>query len=407
MKILPELYVKAGVSAPGKGKFMASAVTTVTNARAVLGGKIRSCNLRLSDGKIQGILPPGDAYGRVIDAHGALTVPGFLDACTRGALGISFNAAGAKDVRALRDFYASHGVTAFLPAITADSEEAMLRAAGAIAAAKSQLGCSQIAGIHLEGPFLSPQWRGDLPQEALRQPSYPIYRRLQDASGGLVTRVTLSPELPSAPELTGRLASEGVRVTLGYSGASYEEVMECVRAGALGVSCLFRAMPPLSREEPGILGAALEQDLFCELLCDPGFLPPALTRLVLRAKGPFRTVAVTGSEAPAGLAEGLYRLRERPVALRDGALRSLGGGSWAGSVLTADRLLKRLMEITGLPVEQCLPLLTEAPARMLGLGHRKGSLEVGKDADLVFLDKEYRVRATISQGAVIYDASVI
>ena len=384
---------------------MANTVVTVTNARALLGGKMRNCNLRISGGKLQGVLPPGDAYGRVLDARGMLVVPGFIDVHTHGALGISFNGADPKEIRTLRDFFASHGVTSFLPTITADCEETMLRSVQAISEAKNRLGCSQIAGIHLEGPFLAPQWCDCFPKESLRQPSYPLYKRIQDASGGLVTRVTLSPELPNAPHLTQGLSGEGVRVSLGYSGASYQEVMECVRAGASGVTSLFQAMPPLSREAPGLLAAALEQDLFCEVLCDPGFLPSPLVRLVAAAKGPARMVAVTGSLSPTGLSEGLYRLGDRTVALREGSLRYLEEDAWAGSILTADRVLRNLMEITGQPLEACLPFLTEAPARMLGVGHLKGSLDVGKDADLVFLDKQYRVRLTMSQGSVIYNAA--
>ena len=379
---------------------MTGEISTVANVRALLGGKFRRCSLRFSDGKIQGILPPEEEpRGRTLDAQGALAVPGFLDACVRGALGTPVNEAGPRELLAMADYLAAHGVTAFLPTITADSEETMLRAAGAVAAASREPGGGAIAGIHLEGPFLSPDRCGDFPREALRPPGYPLFRRLQEAAGGLILRVTLAPELPGAPELTRRLTAEGVRVTLGYSGASYEETMACVRAGAVGFSGLFREMPPLSLEEPGILGAALEQDLFCELICDPGLLPPALMRLALRAKGPGRTVVSSACEAPAGLGEGLYTLRERPVALRGGTLTRLeAGGGWAGSVLTLDRMLERLSEATGLPPEGCVPLLTEAPARMLGLGNRKGSLEVGKDADLVLLGEGFRPLAAILRG---------
>lgn len=386
-----------------KGNYMAAIVTTVTNIRAVLDGKVRTCHLRISEGRIQGILPPGDAYGRVIDGHGMLALPGLIDAHVHGGWGVDLGAVTSpREVRTFRDFCASHGVTFFLPTLRADTEEHLLRAATAIGAA----GCPQIAGIHLEGPFLAEGWQGShIPKKFLREPDFALFSRIQEASGGIVNRVTLSPELPGAAEFTRRLTSEGVRVFLGHSGATYEQTMDCVRAGAIGITHIFHHTAPMSREEPGLVAAALEQDLFCEVICDTRCTPAPLLRLLLHTKGIGRTAAVTNGLSLTGLADGLYPLGERSAALRDGALTYLDDSSWAGSVLTAEEGLFRLGESVGLSLAQCLPLFSSSPARMLGLYHRKGSLEVGKDADLVLLDKNNRVRLTISQGDVIYDSA--
>lgn len=384
---------------------MAGTITTIINVRAVLDGKVRGCNLRISEGRIQGILPPGDAYGRVIDGHGMLGIPGLIDAHFHGAMGLSCSAiTEAREVRVLRDFCASHGVTSFLPTITAGPEEEMLKAAAAIGNAKKLMNCPQIAGIHLEGPFLAQGWQGsDIPAEYLQQPNYSLYRRIQDASGGIVTRVTLSPELPGAAELTQRLTSDGVRVFLGHSGASYQQAMDCIQAGAMGITHLFHHTAPMSSEEPGLVAAALEQDVFCEFLCDN--IPAPLLRVLLSTKGVARTAATTGCIFPAGQPEGLYQIGGRSAAMRDGSLTFLDDGQWAGSVCTAENGLLHLSQVTGLTFAQCLPLFSGTPARMLGLAHRKGSLEVGKDADLVFLDKANRVRFAIFQGNTIYDAA--
>lgn len=382
---------------------MAATIITITNIRAVLDGKVKACQLRISEGRIQGILPQGDAYGRVIDGHGMLAIPGLIDAHIHGGWGVDLGSVtSAREVRTLRDFCASHGVTTFLPTLSADTEEHLLRAASAIGSASSP----QIAGLHLEGPFLAPGWQGDhIPEKYLREPDYALYRRIQEASGGIVTRVTLSPELPGAAELTRRLTAEGVRVFLGHTGCTYEQAMACVRAGAVGVTHLFHHTAPMSREMPGLVAAALEQDLFCEVVCDDRCTPPPLLRLLLCTKGLSRTAAVTDSVPYTGLADGLYPMGERSAALRDGSFTYLEDGKWAGSIYTAEAGLFRLAEVTGLSFAQCLPIFSAAPARMLGLVHRKGSLEVGKDADLVFLDKNNRVRLTISQGDVIYDSA--
>ena len=365
----------------------------------------KPCNLRVSEGRIQGILPPGEAYGRVVDGHGMLVLPGLIDAHVHGGWGVDLGAVTSpREVRTLRDFCASHGVTTFLPALISDTEEHLLRAASAIGGAKRQ-GCHQIAGIHLEGPFLAEGWQGSVSKKLLRDPDYALFQRVQEASEGIVTRVTLSPELPGAAEFTRRLAADGVQVFLGHTGASYDQVMDCVQAGATGITHIFRHTAPMDQQSPGLVAAALEQDLFCEVLCDLDATPLPLFRLLLRAKGVARTVAVTASLSLAGLADGLYPLGERSAALRDGKLTYLDDESWAGSVLTADEGLWRLAAAEGLTFPQCLALFTSSPARMLGLAHRKGSLEVGKDADLVFLDKSRRVRLTMSQGNMVYDSS--
>lgn len=384
---------------------MAPIITTVTNIQAFLDGRPKSCNLRVSEGRIQGILPPGEAYGRVVDGHGMLVLPGLIDAHVHGGWGVDLGTVTSpREVRTLRDFCASHGVTTFLPTLVADTEEHLLRAASAIGGAKRQ-GCHQIAGIHLEGPFLAEGWQGAVSKKLLRDPDFALFQRIQEASEGIVTRVTLSPELPGAAEFTRRLTAEGVQVFLGHSGAGYDQVMDCVRAGAVGITHIFRHTAPMDQKSPGLVAAALEQDLFCEVLCDLDCTPLPLLRLLLRAKGAARTVAVTASLSLAGLADGLYPVGERNAALRDGKLTYLDDESWAGSVLTADEGLWRLAAAEGLAFPQCLALFTSSPARMLGLSHRKGSLEVGKDADLVFLDKSRKVRLTMSQGSMLYDSS--
>ena len=158
---------------------MAAIITTVTNIRAVLDGKIRTCHLRISEGRIQGILPPGDAYGRVIDGHGMLALPGLIDAHIHGGWGVDLGAVTSpREVRSFRDFCASHGVTFFLPTLSADTEEHLLRAASAIGSAT----CPQIAGIHLEGPFLAEGWQGShISKKFLREPDYDLFQRIQEA----------------------------------------------------------------------------------------------------------------------------------------------------------------------------------------------------------------------------------
>ena len=379
-----------------------AASMTITNARAVTGGRVAACNLRIAEGKIRGILPPGDTYGKTYDARGCLVLPGFIDIHTHGGCNVDFNNADPKDIRAARDFFASQGVTSFLPTVLADTEETMLRAVLAIAKARRSMGCTQIAGIHLEGPFLAAAYRGDLPQHLLQAPSYPAFKRLQDACEGFVRILTISPELPGAQELIRRLSNEGIRVSLGHTGADYETAVAAIEAGAVSSTHTLNAMAWMSPSSPSVAAAVLESDIFCEAICDGRHLHPAILRLLIKAKGLRRVVSVTDSTMAAGLSDGVYRLGSVEVVVRGGDARLLSSGERAGSTLTMLASLRNLMKFTGLPVEQAILPLTENPARLLGISHQKGSIEVGKDADLVVLDSNWKVRTTFSQGEVLY-----
>lgn len=379
-----------------------AASITIINTRAVTGGRVTACNIRLADGKIRGILPPGDAYGKTFDAKGGLVLPGFIDLHTHGAMGVDFNTAKAKEIQATRNFFAAQGVTTFLPTILADTEENMLRAVLSVAKARGALGCTQIGGIHLEGPFLAHHCVQDLPPQLLQTPSYPIYRRIQDACEGLVKMVTLSPELPDAAALTGRLSGESVRVSLGHTQANYEDAVAAIEAGAVGVTHFLDTIPWMTPENPGLCSAALEHDIYCEMLFDGQTFHPAMLRLILKIKGLHRLIATTGSMMATGLRDGPSYLGAAEVKVQGGQSRGVRSGQRVGTTLTMLQVLHNLMELTTLPIEQAILPLTENPARLLGISHQKGAIDVGKDADLVILNQNWQVSTTFSLGEVLY-----
>lgn len=375
---------------------------TITNTRAVVDGTIKSCNLRVTDGKIKGIVPAGDTYGKTYDAKDQLVLPGFIDIHTHGCNGIDFNNVDQNGVRTARDFYASRGVTTFLPTVRTDTEETMLRAILSIVKAKNSLPCPQVHGINLEGPFLASAWRGSMEEDCLQPCSYQLFKRLQDASGGNIKVTTISPELEGAAQLIRKLSIEGVRVSLGHSGADYEAAEAAVEAGAISCTHLFQSMSMMTPLSPSISSAMLESDCFCEVVCDPSVMHPAMLRLLLKVKGLGRLVAVTDSIMACGMAEGLYHLGNADVVIRKGAAETLHGQANIGSMLTANEALRNILEATGLPLPKAVTMLTETPARMLGIFHAKGSLSVGKDADFTVLDDNYNVIATFSEGEMIY-----
>ena len=196
---------------------------------------------------------------------------------------------------------------------------------------------------------------------------------------------------PAAREL-------GIVTAIGHSGADYDTAMAAIAAGAAAATHTFNAMQLLHQHRPAILGAVLESDVYCEAICDRRHLHPGIVRLLLKTKGLDRVAAITDSIMAAGLPDGNYHLGVNEVVVEAGDAKLVSDGTRAGSTLTQDTALRNLLEDTGRPLEEVLPLLTENPARLIGVFDRKGSIADGKDADLVVLDGENRVEAVFLRG---------
>ena len=187
-------------------------------------------------------------------------------------------------------------------------------------------------------------------------------------------------------------------MAMGHSGADYDTAMAAIQAGTAACTHTFNAMAPLHQHRPAIIGAALESDVYCEMICDGLHLHPAIVRLLWKTKGPQRLVAITDSIMAAGLPDGNYHLGVNQVVVEKGDAKLASDGTRAGSTLTQDRALRNLLSFTGLSLEEILPVLTENPAKLIGVYDRKGSIEDGKDADLVVLDEQNQVADVFLQG---------
>ncbi len=356
--------------------------------------------LRLSGGKLH-LLPPDAPLGpgQVKDAADRRIVPGFLDIHTHGAVGVDVNGASAEDLETISRFMAGNGTTAWLASILTDTQDQtewcirQMREHQVRPSAGAEL-----LGIHLEGPFLAKEYKGAMPEHLLQANNLPLVRRYQELAGGRIRYITLSPELPGAVEMIPALRELGITVAIGHSGATYEQSMAAVRSGASAATHMGNAMRLLHQHEPAIFGAALESDLYCEVICDGRHLHPGTVRILLKTKGADRLVAITDSIMAAGLPDGSYHLGVNQVVVEDGDAKLASDGTRAGSTLTQDAALRNLLSFTGRPLEEILPLLTENPARLIGVFDRKGSIAEGKDADLVLLDSENRVDAVYLRG---------
>lgn len=303
-------------------------------------------------------------------------------------------------IDAIGSFLAAHGSGSYLATTMTAPLDATLRSLAGLAKLAEQkpaAGQARMAGIHLEGPFLSQTKRGVQPAEHLLAPDVATFDRLFDAAEGHVRLMTLAPELPGAVELAAHATSRGVRVSLGHSNATAAETRAAIAAGAVSATHTFNAMRPLEAREPGILGTVLSEDaLYAELICDGIHVAPEMVRLWWKAKGAERGILVTDAMSAAGMPDGSYQLGGFAVEVAHG--RAMARGVLAGSVLTLDRALANFMEFTGASLPEALRLVTLNPAAMTGLSEQAASLAVGQAASLVALDQTGKLVGSVVNG---------
>ena len=372
-----------------------------TNGRVYRDGQFRREDVLVEDGKLSfpGIPPEGC---RVVDLKGAMLVPGFLDLHTHGGDNVDVNAATAEDFAQISRFFARNGTTGWLCSILTDTEEQTLWSIGqAREAMAAPIAGARLLGIHLEGPFLSPEYKGAMPEHLLRKGDAALFRRYQQAAGGTVRYLTVAPEVEGVVDMIREISGE-VAVAIGHSGADYETAIRAIDAGARACTHTFNAMGLFHQHRPSIMGAVLERPVYCEAICDGRHLHPGTVRMLLACKGWDRVAAVTDSIQAAGLPDGRYKLGVNDVVVEDGDAKLASNGVRAGSTLTTGQALKNLVAFTGQPVERVLPLLTLNPARLIGMEERKGSIAPGKDADLVVLDDQLNVKQTYVSGVCVY-----
>lgn len=372
------------------------------NGSVFTDGAFRSADVLVSDGVVAAVGSGLEAHGETVDLDGRMLAPGFIDIHTHGGGGTDVNAADAEGFRRISRFFASNGTTGWLCSILTDTEEQTLRSIGSAMEAMDGPVCgARLLGIHLEGPFLSPQYKGAMPESLLRQGDAELFRRYQRAARGNVRYITVAPEVSGVVDMIREISGE-VTVAIGHSGADYETAIAAIDAGAKSCTHTFNAMALFHQHRPAIMGAVLERDVVCEAICDGRHLHPGTVRMLLACKGWDRVVAITDSIEAAGLPDGSYKLGVNDVTVRDGDAVLTETGVRAGSTLTTINALRNIVKFTGEPPERVIPLLTENPAKLIGLSG-KGQIKAGFDADFVVLDSDLTVHSTYVSGVRVYD----
>ncbi|NDL68271.1 N-acetylglucosamine-6-phosphate deacetylase [Anaerotalea alkaliphila] len=371
----------------------------VVGASLVLEDHILEDKALVFSDRVEGILDPEEAMrleGEVLTFQGHV-VPGFIDTHIHGAGGHDVMDGTPQALEAISGILPSSGTTAYLATTMTKAQEEILAALGNVRSFMDRqerefLG-AQVLGVHLEGPFLNPEYKGAQDGAFLQKPSMEWVGDWLD----ILRMITLAPEMDEGFRFIRSMAGKGAVLSIGHSGSSYETALAAYEEGVRHITHCFNAMTGLHHRKPGVVGAALAKPFTVEVIADGIHVHPGFLEAFIRLKTVDKVLLVTDAMRAAFLGEGTYDLGGQTVHVRDGACR-LEDGTLAGSVLRTDTALGNMRRHTGFHLEEIVRMLSLNPARKLGIDGRKGSIAPGKDADLVFLDRDLQVREVYIQG---------
>ncbi len=363
------------------------------------------CSVLVRDGTIEkvGRISRAD---QVLDAGGRILAPGLIDVHIQGAGGADTLDATPEALTTIARTCARFGVTSFLATTVYKPGQENRHLKVAAECVGHDLGGARLLGTHLEGPFISPQKRGMIQPDCLTLPSAALLDDIYASLGDTLKMMTVAPELPGSAEIVRLLLDHGTVVSFGHSKATYDETIRGFEMGITHVTHLFNAMASLHHRDPGPLAAIFERpDITCQVITDGVHIHPSVLRLAFNALGPKRFVTITDGMHALGLPDGHYVYNKLEYESKNGAAR-YKDGTLIGTALGLSQLLARLTQLTPCAVPDAIKTVTENAAQVLGLGQTKGTIAPGRDADLVILDKDLTVYATLVAGQVVYQRQV-
>jgi len=373
---------------------------------------IRNGTVLVEDGVIIGIETRDVDFpdAEVIDAAGHYVAPGFIDLHIHGGGGHDFMDGSAEAFLKIAETHARYGTTAMVPTtLTAEKEDLLQTLDCYEKANAANANGAQFLGMHLEGPYFALSQRGAQDPRYIRNPDPAEYEEVLAYSNS-ITRWSAAPELPGAIDFGKRLKQKGILAAVAHTDAIYEDVLEAFENGYTLATHLYSAMSGVTRRNAfryaGTIESAFLLDMDVEIIADGVHLPAPLLKLIVKIKGPDRIALITDAMRAAGMPEGESTLGSLKnglkVIVEDGVAKLPDRTSFAGSVSTADRLVRTMVNIADVSLLDAVRMASATPARIMGVHDRKGTLVAGKDADIVIFDADIRIQRTIIKGKTIY-----
>ena len=369
----------------------------------VAGEGVKKCTVEF-DETIRAIGETSTAE-EIVLPEDAIVLPGFIDQHIHGAGGSDGMDATIADYETIAKTVAAEGTTSFVITTMTQSVENITKAMQAVKEYREgEHDGARVVGIHLEGPFIAPAFKGAQPLDYVAKPDVDVFKAYNEASGNAIKIVTLAPEVEGAAELIAYLTENGIVSSIGHTGAKCADIEKAIESGASNITHTYNAQTALHHREIGTVGSAMLYDeLNCELIADTIHVSVPAMRLLIKNKPADKVSLITDAMRAKGIPDGVSELGGQVVYVKNGEAR-LEDGTLAGSVLRMNRAVQNTVEKVGVPFTKAVDFATINPARMLGIDKETGSIAVGKRADFTVINANYDVLYTVSGGKVIYKA---
>ena len=341
-----------------------------------------------------------EADGEVIDGEGCYAIPGMVDVHFHGCVGYDFCDGTEEAIAEIAKYEAAQGVTTIVPATMTLPEETLMEISKIAGNYKATEG-ADLAGINMEGPFISPGKKGAQASTHIVKPDIAMFRRLQEAANGLYRLVDIAPEVDGAMEFIEELKEE-VNISFAHTLADYDIAKKGYDLGANHATHLYNAMPPFSHRAPGVIGAAHDSaHCMVELITDGVHIHPSVVRTTFDMFGDDRVVLISVSMRATGMPDGEYTLGGQAVQVRGNRATLVEGGALAGSVTNLADCMRVAVKEMQIPLESAVAAATMNPAKSVGLYDKYGSITEGKVGNVVLLREDLSLKAVIQNGRVI------
>jgi N-acetylglucosamine-6-phosphate deacetylase len=339
-----------------------------------------------------------DLISEVINGEGRFLSPGFIDIHNHGNTGHDIMDNTEETLDRIGEFHIKNGVTSYLGTIITSSYDNIIASIKNIVNYKNKETLSKVLGIHLEGPFFSTLRKGAQPEKYIKEPDFEIVKEFVELSKDKLKMVSIAPELHGAIEIISYLKENDITVSMAHSNATFNEAKRGINHGVTVATHLFNGMREFNHREPGIIGAALTDDrVYCELIYDRIHLHDETVKIALKTKGIDKIVLVSDAMRAAGLEDGEYELGGQKVIVNNGAAR-LENGGLAGSTLNLKDAVYNMVTMLDIPIQDAVRMASLSPAEAIGVSKHKGSIEIGKDADMLLFNDDINISSVFIAG---------